>query len=80
MTQRDESDSRHVRLSLRWDDIILSDQVVTGDNDLLDLARWKRVDIRLDPRWVHQTLTIYESTLFVLTFEKADAAGRRVTR
>lgn len=69
-----------LRVSLRWDDIVLASQDVASEDDRLSLDRWKRIDIRLDPRWIRQSLTIYESTLFVLTFEKLDAAGRRLTR
>lgn len=81
MTQPDKSDSaKGVRVSLRWDDITLSSQDVAVGHDQLNLDRWNRIDIRLDPRWIHQSLTIYESTLLIVTFEKLDAAGRRLTR
>lgn len=68
------------KVELRWDDIIIGEQILPREDDKLSLDRWKRIDIRLDPRFIHHTLTIYESTLLLLKFEKVDAAGRRLTR
>ena len=81
MTQSDQSDiAKHARVSLRWDDITLGESTMTADDGRLDLDRWNRIDLRLYPEWVGHTLTIYEQTLFLLTFEKIDAKGRRLTR
>jgi hypothetical protein len=72
--------AKYARVSLRWDDITLGEQILASDDGQLDLERWKRIDLRLCPEWVGHSLTIYEQTLFLVTFEKVDATGRKLTR